>query len=123
MAVLAAGEAVDNFVERAIAAAGDDEAAFFGGGAGGDFGGVAGAGGFGEVGVNAARGENVARLVEQAATAVAAAASVGIVDEKRVLKVGGHLVRFACDVWGDSFILYNVWRIRAEVCKRVVLKS
>jgi hypothetical protein len=39
------------------------------------------------------------------------------------LKVGGHLLSFACDVWGESFILYNVWRIRAAACKRVVLRS
>ena len=91
VAVLMGGEAVDDFVERAVTAAGDDEAALFGGGARGDFGGVTWAGGFGEVGVNAARGEDVARFVELAATAVAAAAGVGIVDEKRVLEVGGHL--------------------------------
>lgn len=90
MAVLMGGEAINNFVERAVASAGDDEAAIFGGGAGGDFGGVAGPGGFGELGVNAARGEDVARFVEQAATAVAAIAGVGVVDEKCVLKVGGH---------------------------------
>ena len=77
VAVLMAGEAVDDFVERAVATAGDDKAAIFGGGAGGDFGGVARAGGFGEVGVNAARGEGVARFVEQAATAVAAGIAAG----------------------------------------------
>jgi hypothetical protein len=123
VAVLVSGEAVDDFVERAVAAAGDDQAAIFGGGARGNLGGVAGAGGFGEVRVNAARGENVARFVEQAAASVAAVAGIGIVDEKRVLEAGDHLFRFACDVWCDSFILYNVWRIRAEVCRRIVLKS
>jgi hypothetical protein len=111
VAVLAGGEAVDDFVERAVTAAGDDEAAIFGSGTSGDFGGVAGAGGFGEVGVNPAGGKDVAGFVEQAAAAVAAVAGVGVVDQKRVLEGGSHLVRFACDVWSDSFILYNVWRI------------
>ena len=90
MAVLVSGEAVDDFVERAVAATGDDEAAPFRGGARGDFRGVARTGGFGDVGVNAAGGKDAARLVEQAATSVAAIAGVGIVDQQRVLKVGGH---------------------------------
>src|SRR5215472_14967005 len=108
MAVLMGGEAVDDFVERAVPAASDDEAAVFGGGAGGDFRGMAGAGGFGEVSVNTAAGENVARPVEQTATAVAAVAGVGVVDHQGVLQVCGHsysswsFVRF-----GKRFILYN----------------
>ena len=85
MTVLMSGEAVDDFIERAIAAAGDDQAAIFGSGARGDFDGVARAGGFGEVGVDAAVGENVASLVEEAAASMAAVAGVGVVDEERVL--------------------------------------
>ena len=85
VAVLVRGESVDDFIERAVAAASDDEPAIFGGGAGGDFRGVAGAGGFGEVGVNAAGGEDVAGFVNQATTAVAAISSVGVVDQQRVL--------------------------------------
>ena len=84
------GEAVDNFVERAVTAASDDEAAVLGGGAGGNLCGVAGAGGCGEGGVNASGGEDVARLVELSASAVAAVAGVGIVDHLGVLEVGGH---------------------------------
>ncbi len=90
VAVLARGEAVDDFVERAVATAGDDEAAILGCGARGNFRGVPGTGGFGEVGVNAAGGEDMARAVEQAATAMAAVAGVGVVNEERVLEVGCH---------------------------------
>ena len=87
VAVLVSGEAVDDFVESAVATAGDDEAAPFRGGARGDFRGVARTGGFGEVGVNPAGGKDVARLVEQAAPAVAAVASVGVVNQQRVLRM------------------------------------
>jgi len=90
VAVLMSGEAVDDFVQRAVAAAGDDQAAVFVSGAGSDFGSMAGAGGFGEVGVNAARSENVARFVEQAAAAVAAVTGVGVVDQECVLQILGH---------------------------------
>src|SRR5438874_11803695 len=62
VAVLLGSKPVDDFVERAVTAASDDEAAIFGSGARGDFGGVAGAGGFGELGVDAARSKDVARL-------------------------------------------------------------
>src|SRR5207245_9700721 len=50
VAVLLGGEAVDDFIERAVTAAGDDEMAAFGRGAVGDFRGVARAGGFRDVG-------------------------------------------------------------------------
>src|SRR6266403_917989 len=48
VAVLLGGESVDDFVEGAVAAAGDDQAAAFEGCALGDFRGVARAGGFGK---------------------------------------------------------------------------
>ena len=100
VAVLVSGEAVDDFVERAVAAARDDEAAIFGSGARGDFRGVARAGGFGEVGVNAAGGEDMARLVEQTATAMTAIAGVGVVNQESILKDGGH-----CWLSCSSFIV------------------
>jgi len=100
MAVLMGGEAVDDFVERAVATASDDEAAIFGSGARGDFRGVARAGGFGEVGVNAAGGEDMARLVEQTATAMTAIAGVGVVNQESILKDGGH-----CWLSCSSFIV------------------
>ena len=85
MAVVVSGEAVDDFVERAVTAASDDEAAIFFGGAGGNFGGVAGPGGFGEVGVDAAGSKNVAGLVDEAATAGSAVAGVRVVYHEGVL--------------------------------------
>ena len=90
VAVLIGGETVDDFIERAIAAAGDNEAAAFGGGALGDFGGVAWAGGFGKFGIDAAGSENVARSVERAEAALASAAGVGIMNQQSVSKVCGH---------------------------------
>src|SRR5580693_4996234 len=90
MAVFLGGEAVDDFIEGAVAAAGDDQAAAFVCGIAGDFSGVAGAGGFGEVGFDAATGENAARFIEQAAAAGAAVAGVGVVDQKSVSQSKCH---------------------------------
>jgi len=56
VAVLVGGQAVDDFVESAVTAAGDDQTAAFGGGTLGDFGGVARAGGFRKFGFDAAGG-------------------------------------------------------------------
>src|SRR6266705_1391887 len=102
MTVLMGGEAVDDFVERAVAAAGDDEAAILGGGARGDFGGMPGAGRFGEVGVNAARGKDVAGLIEQTATRATTVSGVGVVDQQGVLEFGGHLWRMRERTKADS---------------------
>src|SRR5467141_1502448 len=77
VAVLVSGEAVDDFIEGAIAAAGDDQAAAFGGGALGDFRGVARAGGFRKVGFDAAGGKNVTSRIERALAAFASAPGVG----------------------------------------------
>src|SRR5215472_2174539 len=126
VAVVMAGETVNDFVERAVAPAGDDEATVFFGGARGDLGGVAGTGGFGEVGVNAACGENVARLIEQVVTAAAAVAGVRVVDHQRVLQVSSHMCAWAVPIefetLGKTFILYNsrrFWRIVfQERCKK-----
>ena len=91
MAVLVGGKAVDDFVERAVAAAGDDEAAAFVGGALGDFRGVARAGGFGEIGVDPASGKNMASRIERATAALAAATSVGIVNQQSVPEIRRHV--------------------------------
>src|SRR5207245_7508238 len=77
--VLVGGQAVDDFVERAVAAAGNDEAAAFGGGALGDFRSMARAGGFRKFRFDAAGGENVARGIERAAAAFDTVAGVGVV--------------------------------------------
>ncbi len=78
--VLLGGQAVDNFIERAVAAAGDDELAAFGSGAVGDFRGVTRAGGFRDFRLNTTRSKNAARLVQCTAAGMAAVASVGVVD-------------------------------------------
>src|SRR6266481_2183134 len=88
--VLIRGKAVDDFVEGAIAAAGDDQAAAFGGGALGDFRGVARAGGFSEFGIDTAGSKNVACGVERAEAALASAAGVGVVNQQSVLKTCSH---------------------------------
>ena len=90
MAVLLSGEAVHDFVQGAVAAAGDDELAAFGGRVVSDFGGMAGAGGFGEFGFDAAQGENAASSIEKAAARRAAVTGVGIVNQKRVVEFGDH---------------------------------
>jgi hypothetical protein len=64
--------------------------AAFSAGAMGDFDGVAGAGGFGEVGVDATVGEDTARFIERALAATPAVAGVGVVDQERVLYCFGH---------------------------------
>ncbi len=90
MPVLRSGEAVDDFIQRAVAAAGDDQAAAIADGLLRDFDGVAGAGGLSELGFNTVRSENAARLIEKLAAAIAAITRVGIVDEERVVKSYGH---------------------------------
>ena len=57
-----------------------------------DFRGVAGFGGFGEIGLNAAGGENAARFIEQAAAPMTTISGVGVVDQQRVLDFRGHLL-------------------------------
>src|SRR6266436_2031915 len=67
---LAAHQTVDDFIERAVTAAGDHEAAAFGGGAQCDFGGVTRTGGFSEFGLDAASGKNMAGRIERATAAI-----------------------------------------------------
>src|SRR5712691_7630541 len=90
MAVLVGGKAVDDFIERAVAAAGDDQAAAFVGRTHGDFRGVARTGGFGEIGVDAAGGKNVASRIKRLAAAIAASAGVGIVNQQSVSEISSH---------------------------------
>ncbi len=90
MAVLLGGEAVDDFIERAVAAASDDQPAAFAGGAARDFRGMAWAGGFGELGVDTSGGKNMASRIERATPAVAAAAGVGIVNQQSVSEIRHH---------------------------------
>ena len=91
MAVGRKCKAVDDFVERAVAAASDDELALLANCLLGNFCGVAGAGGFREVGVNAVRSKNLASLVDEFAPAVATVSSVGIVNQKGVLDERVHV--------------------------------
>jgi len=91
MTVLLASEAVDDFVESAIAAAGDDELAALVAGTKSDFGGVTRTGCFGEVGFDAAGSEDAASFVELFAAVGASATSVWIVNQERVAKLRGHL--------------------------------
>jgi len=90
MAVLLGREAVDDFVESAVAAAGDDEAAAFVGGAGSDFRGMARAGGFGEIRMDASSGKNVASGIERATAALAASAGVRVVNQQGVSEIRRH---------------------------------
>ena len=91
MTVLLASEAVDDFVERTIAAAGDDELAALVAGTKSDFGGVARTGCFGEVGFDAAGSEDAASFVEIFAAVCASTTSVWIVNQERVAKLRRHL--------------------------------
>src|SRR5579859_420216 len=90
MTICLACEAVDDFVQSAIASAGDDEMAAFVIGALRDFRGIAGFGGFREVGVNSAGGKDAAGFVKHGATFAAAVAGVGVVNQERVVDSGGH---------------------------------
>jgi hypothetical protein len=90
VAVLVGGEAVDDFVESAVAAAGDDQAAAFGGSALCNFRGVARAGGLRKFGFDATSGKNMASRIKRAAAAVASAAGVGIVNQQSVSKIRSH---------------------------------
>src|SRR5260221_1102249 len=87
MTVVLATEAVDLFVERTIAAAGDDELATLVAGTKSNFGGVARAGCFGEVGFDAAGSEDAASFVELFAAVSASTTSVWIVNQERVAKL------------------------------------
>ena len=87
-------KAVDDFVERAVATAGDYKLALLANCLLGQVCGVAGAVGFREVGVNAVRSKNVASLVDEFAPAVTTVSSVGIVNQKGVLDERVHVQSF-----------------------------
>src|SRR5216684_8899714 len=89
-AVFLNGQAVDDFIQRAVAAAGNDELTTFGGGAPRDVGGIARCGGFGKFCFDAAQGKNAPRGIERAAASSAAIAGIGIVNQQRVAQFGGH---------------------------------
>ena len=114
MAIGRIREAIDDFVERAVATAGDDELAAIPDGLLGNLHGVAGAGGFGEFGVNAIGGQDAARLIEQAAAPVTAVPRVGVVDQERVLKLSLHFLLGPA----RSLILYNKMRFSPKHSKR-----
>ena len=90
MAILSTGKSVDDFVERAVAPAGDDELASFGGGLLSHRRGIAGRPRFLQFGLNAAQRENAARLVQHAAPARAAVAGVRIMNQQSVAKWWQH---------------------------------
>src|SRR5229473_1966606 len=90
LAVLVCCEAVDDFIECAVATAGDHQPAAFGGGALRDLGGVARAGSFREFGFDAADGKNMARRIERAPAASAAVAGVGVVNQQSVAEISVH---------------------------------
>src|SRR5260370_39527519 len=76
MAILSTGKSVDDFVERAVAPAGDDEWASFSGGLLSHRRGIAGRPRFLQFTINAALREDAAPLVPYAAPAHAAGAGV-----------------------------------------------
>jgi len=86
IAIRSGSEAVDDFVERAIAAASNHELTMFADGLLGDLNGVARAGGLCEFGFDAVGRENASGLVEKSAASIAAIASVRVMNEERVLK-------------------------------------
>src|SRR6266850_4690547 len=81
---------VDDFVQRAVAAAGNDKVAAFVGGALRDFGGMPRAGGFREIGFDAAAGKKAPRFIKQAPAAAAAVAGVRVVNQKSVSQSESH---------------------------------
>src|SRR6266700_5346902 len=89
-AVFLSGQAVDDFIQRAVAAAGTDELTTFGGGAPRDLRGIARCSGFGEFCFDAAQGKNAPRGIERAAASWAAVAGIGIVNQESVLQFSGH---------------------------------
>src|SRR6266568_557084 len=89
-AVFLSGQAVDDFIQRAVAAAGNHELTTFGGGAPRDVGGIARCGGFSEFCFDAAQGKDAPRGVEVATPAAAGVTGVRVVNQQRVAQFGGH---------------------------------
>src|SRR5208282_1550980 len=90
MTIFLASQAVNDFVYSAVAAAGNDELAPFLIGALRELCGVAGLGGFGEVGVDTGCCKNAAGFVQHGAAALATVAGVGVVNQQCVLDFWGH---------------------------------
>ena len=90
MAVLRASEAIDDLVQRSVAAARDHKLAAFVRGALRDFGGVARAARFDEFGLDPARRKNLPRLIEQRPSRLATVSGIRVVNQQRVLWIGGH---------------------------------
>jgi hypothetical protein len=90
VAVVVASKSVDDFIQSAVAAAGNYQAAAFGSGAMGDFCGMSRAGGFRELGFDAASGKNMARRLEREPAFAAASAGVGVVNQQSVSQISGH---------------------------------
>src|SRR5260221_13244941 len=90
MAVLGSGEAVYNFIERAVAAACDYKFATVAGCLLRDFSGVAGAGGFCELRLDAGLRKKSPGFVNQAPARVSAATRVGVGNQPRVVKLHIH---------------------------------
>jgi len=88
--IFGGSQAVHDFVEGAIATAGNYQLPPVACGVVCEFGGVPGSGGFGQVRFNALRGKNAACLVEQAAPGVAPGPGVGVVNQERVVELGFH---------------------------------
>src|SRR6516165_946121 len=72
IAIRSSGQAVYNFIEGAVAAAGDDELTMFADGLLSDLNGVTGSGSLREFGLDTVRSKNTACLVEKLATPIAA---------------------------------------------------
>src|SRR5262252_4132788 len=85
--ILRAGKAVDDFVYRAVTAAGDDQLAAVGTCAAGDFSGFARTGGFREVGLNTAAAKYAPGFVQLGASRGTAPAGIWVVNQQRVLKI------------------------------------
>ena len=86
MTVLRTSEAVDDFIDGAIAATRDDELTAVGGGTLCDFSGFARAGGFLQIGPDAAGFEDAAGFVELSTARIASAAGIRIVNQESVME-------------------------------------
>src|SRR5258706_6747732 len=83
VAVLVGCQTVDDFIERAVTAAGDHEAAAFEGRAQRDFGGVTWASGFGKIRMDAASGKNMAGCREGGTAAMSGRGAGWIGDKQK----------------------------------------
>src|SRR5438876_817261 len=93
MSVRRCGQTVDDFVDRAVSATGNEELAAFGSGATGNFGRIAWSARLQEIGVNACGGENAPCTVQVTKTPTAAIAGSRVVNQERVGKSCEHALR------------------------------